>query len=391
MIAIIAAVPVFLLAEDNAKSGTVSVSESARNSLNLLLQSREDINSGEFLAIGYRTVTNVDGRAPDRQPSQITCHFDYPGGRWRYETREVKTMGLTPSSQITPEVLQQIKDKTYSPEQKTRNLIAVFARTPEYMVEWSSYGERGTSDHASPDITIRPADHQPDTFLVHPFSPAACGVVDWLDFEKGRSLSVVLARYEKESERIDSEIDTSGLVNVNYLSGSERRSIQIDPERGYSAVSMRRFMVDESGNAVSGNNSNLESSIAKWEKINNVWVPVRISVSRYVGRGFTHELAYDLDWKSVNDQKFEPALFTYKSFDGVWDGLDVHDRRVKPSLHIDTIGVKNFQTSSPKPGAVTVPVREESRFPVSWIVITNIGIVGVCIALIIVRKVRRFR
>jgi len=363
------------------------ISESAKKALELMQAAHAELRSGVFHAVGYHVITHRDGRPAIQYPSMVTCHFDFRNGCWRYETRDTKVMGVNSFADLTPEVVQQIKDKTFqSNNARPRNAIAMLARTPEYMVEWHSYGEREEPDHATSHVEIRKPDVRPDTFMLHPFSPESCGLFDSTGFEQGWGISEILKYYASRADSVDSEVDESGQVRVVYFRDRTRRVIVCDPEQGYSVVSTSLYDTDETGKRLVDIYTGSRESSAVWKNENGVRVPTQFSFSSSDGSGFTDGFTFDVNWEEINPERIDPHLFTYKSFQGVWDGFMVFDHRGGKIDHIDTIGkpfVKVYPAGhSAEPG----PPKPDRRSRMFWLLIANLVIGVGCVYFVLRRK-----
>ena len=354
---------------------TAVISDSVQKPLELMQTAHAELKSGVFHAVGYHVITHVDGRPPIQYPSEVTCHFDYRIGCWRYETRETKVMGVNSLSDLTPEIMQQIKDKTFQPNNaRPRQSIAIMARTPEYMVEWHAYGEREEPDHATSHVEMRKSDARPDTFMLHPFSPLACGLFDAIGFEQGWDIADNLKYFASRADSVDSDVDEAGRVRIVYSRDSTRCVILVDPEQGFSVIKTSLYDVDGAGVKSSDPNAGSKESNAVWTLQNDVRVPTKFSFSTSDGSGFTDGFTYDIEWKEVNPESIDPELFTYKSFQGVWEGFSVFDHRSGKIDHIDTIGkpfVKTYPADYRPEPAPPKPDHVASRF---WLLIVNLVI-----------------
>lgn len=366
---------------------TAVISDSAQKTLEVLQTAHAELKSGVFKAVGYHSITHTDGRTPIQFPSQMTCHFDYRIGCWRYETREIRVISVNSSADLTPEVVQQIKDKTFQPNnRRPRQAVAMYARTPEYMVEWQSYGEREEPDHATNHVEMRKPDARPDTAMLHPFSPLACGLFDANVFEQGWGMPEILKYYVSRAGSIDSDVDDSGRVRLIYSQAGARRVIVIDPEQGFSVVSMSLYDLDAEGQKWTDPKASNRESSAVWKIQNNVWVPTHLSISTYDGRGFTDAYTYDLNWEAVNPESIDPEMFTYKSFQGVWEGFKVFDHRSGKIDHIDTIGKEFVKIYPADHRPDPTPPKPDRRPWMFWLLIANLVIGVGCVFFVFRRK-----
>ena len=132
----------------------VTYTESARKIIDVMLSSRRELYSGTFNAIGDNEVTKAQ-MTTHKTSSEVSCDFDLRIGSWRYETHEPQVIGVNSSSELTPEVMQQINDRTFLPtNSRLRETVSFFARTPEFTVEWFSIGAQTEGPSASDVLAV---------------------------------------------------------------------------------------------------------------------------------------------------------------------------------------------------------------------------------------------
>ena len=362
-------------AHSEDQQANVSVSESAKKAIALLLSSRSDLHSGQFKASGYRKYVKASGDEAVQFPSEMSCDFDHRGGYLRYENRETQVVGLAKSKDLTQDVGQHKLGTFKSPDRLPRPTISMYARTPESMAEWYAIGDHAGNDKTQSQICIRHPDTSPMTSHVHPFSPTSVGILDFRSFESGLMPKGILDEYANWATSVETKIDASGRVQIEYSRDSARRVITLNPEQGYSPIAMSLFQVDDSGIRVAEPADGSEESTASWSFLNNVWVPKEFAISQTRTSG-TNSYRYAISWDAVNPEQLDPKLFTYQSFQGVWPGTLVFEQRDGKNEHIGTIGEQFVQmTVEDKPLRVTSP--KPDRRPVFfWLVLVN-SVVGI--------------
>lgn len=363
----------YSFSEDSLNPPVPFVSDEARTTLDMAISAREKLRSGVFQAAGYREIVHVDGRPPKQFPSQMSCHFDYGAGCWRYENHETQVISVISSlDSLSPDNAKANGDTKQNEGLRPRETVAYYARTPEYMVQWFSYGREAEPDHVTTNLEFWEPGKNPITFFLHPFSPSAPGFMNWNDLEMGNTASQIIDTERTECESIDSEVDQAGKVRLRFNRKHSRKEVLIDPEQGYAPIQMSIYAPTETGDKPSVPHDGSEESFVSWKLQNETWVPVHFKVSKAMGSGFTHSFSFDLSWETVNPIQIDPSVFTYQSFHDVWDGVQVFERRGGKAEHLATIGREFIQmtpVAEPLKITQTIPDRRTWTF---WFLLINL-------------------
>ena len=267
----------------------------------------------------------------------------------------------------------------------------MFVRSPEYMVEWFAIGRRD-EDHASVHLDIHEPDAPPSYRYLLPFDPSSAGLFNPVEFTVARTPPQIMEPLLADSVQTTVQTNAVGEIELTFMlfEGRLRRRFTIDPANGFTATRMEIVQFDESGQLEEL--PRLEST-ADWERRgDDVWVPVRISVVRHVPSGNRDAYEYDLHWESVNPSAFDDELFTWQSFEGVWDGTHVVDRRQGKLEHIDTIG-KPFVKIPSAAERAGVPLDQPKPLSPTryWLIVVNAIALGILGVILIVRGLRKRR
>jgi hypothetical protein len=108
----------------------------------------------------------------------------------------------------------------------------------------------------------------------------------------------------------------------------------IDRSRGFTVSRMEHVSLDGSGNVRDVPRINAS---AEWDYRDSAWVPVSIAGTMHHLDGSVFSYEFDLDWRSVNPPQIDAHRFRYESFEGVWNGTHVFERRPGRREYLDTI------------------------------------------------------
>lgn len=360
----------------------------ARQIVDALVEARAALKRGHFRAVGTVERVYTEQGIADVLPSEIEGIFDDERGLLRYETHGQWRSTISSSQNLTPEVVEQLKAGTFQGDPKVRNYLAMFARTPEYMVQWYAIGRHEDEDHATCLVEIEDSDKPPTYRYLLPFEPSAAGLFNPMEFTVRRNPAAILEPLLNDSTDTTVETMPDGQIKVSFLLFQDTliRSVTIDPARGFTATRMEITVLDEKG--VVKDLPRLEST-AQWEERNGAWVPVQIQVARYSADLDQEVYDYAIEWQAVNPEAFDERLFTYQSFEGVWDGTEVIERRDGQLAHIDTIGAP-FE-KIPTAGELVAQSLDQPQ-PMStlrvWIIVLNALALGAIGVWLIVRGLR---
>lgn len=368
----------------------------AANVLNELVTSRSRLVRGKFVAIGRIVTLNKEHRINDEFPSSVSCEFDHEHQCFRFVTKERHRSTLAPSSDLHQgKSVQTLADEySSSGAHKLRDSISMLVRNPNYMAEWFAIGRQDRTDRAQSNIQLFDRSARSKSRLLHSFDVAAAGVITVREFSLGTSLSDIVAEVLRTFPISTVESDPNGDVRAQFVIGSLKKVITIAKDYGYTVRRMEQFELDANGKR---KEFPYHEATATWKEYpGEVWVPESLTVSHHRGPETYKLVEYDLDWEAVNPDTVDESRFAYQSFEGVWDGTAVIERRNKQRVHIDTIGRPFVQIpfAADVEAATNLPiaakdVRKERRSIGLWLLAVNGVAVLVIVVVVWLRRARR--
>lgn len=314
------------------------VDADAAQALEKLQNARKDLSSGIFRAVGRisgtksgLTMSRTAFCAFDREKNLL--RFDTEGDRWI-----LVQSGTTATADSVKKTMTSLKEEPDTVP--LRYCVSRYAHTAEHFVEWHITGRQNEPNNSMTHVQIRELNEHPTRFLLDRFDPSAAGLIEPSEFRKWGTLSEILERYSSYSDTITAHDTDDGLVELVYSGAQVTITVTIDPAQGFTVQRMVRVTKDPDGTV---RDFPRASSEAKWEQIHETWVPtyLRAFVTYSADDARTRE--YDINWEKVNPESIDPALFTYKSFQGIWPGTHVFKKVGTEVTHIDTIGAEFHQ------------------------------------------------
>lgn len=307
--------------------------------LKTITEARSGLRRGIFSGSGEILDTS---ESPEPFINQIYCAFDNDTNSFRFDTRGFMDVAIAPASQLTPEVMEQIRQRTYQSHPKRNKLLSFVVSNPEYETGWSGIGESlRDPEHAMCHIGLRDPGKPSNEYHSAGFHVETAGLLITRQFgmlvdlpqawemalvNRGLTYSIELRVINEDELQVVSRDKGDVLV--------ERR-VTVNRTQGYTITGMEVVQLDESGQDMEV--PRRETS-ATWELKNSVWLPVRLSAKQvYVDE--TESCDYQLNWEAINPTSIDPALFRYESFvDDVWDGIKVYENRNGRRDYVTTIG-----------------------------------------------------
>ena len=363
--------------------------EEVERTIETIVSERAKLQRGVFRATA-RIVHAYDEQA--RQlPTKVYCVFDTPGKRWRFERRGQMLINIQPGSELTAEVIEEIRSGRFNGRARPRDFHTIQVRSPEYMTEWYCAGHPGEPNSVRTNIELRdPGQHT--TYRHHLlFHPSTVGLLEPSEFRRGgRSIEQILESFRERTPHVTLEVQPDGSLTLVFRGDRLRRTIWIDPAQGFTVRRMLFVALGDDGEPMEL--PRIEST-ADWELKQGVWVPVRFLTGYYHENGRVDAHECDLTWEAVNPpaDSLDPKLFTYQSFEGVWDYVRVFDRRSGERLYIETFGVPPEKFIGMKRGAgppAGPPPPEASTSRMLWLIVLNLVAVGFIAAFFVWQRSR---
>jgi hypothetical protein len=350
------------------------------NTVKMMIESRRELKSGSFRAVGLFSQYDASSDTTIEMPREVECIFDDPTDRFRYVSKGQSLINLAPSTELTPDLLDQIQAKKYKGSPKPRNVSSLIVRNSEYSACWYSVGVPGEPNNSvRSHIHLDPKESsQFDPFSFY-FPPSTAGLLNSPSLGVDTTIPKLFEYFDKfppHTVRSVEEIGGDRLLLV-YSSDRARREIEVNPERGYTVTRMAVIPIDQSGRPI--DSDKVVDTEAEWEQMANVWVPVSHKTRRVLPSQNIITFQYSIEWKFVNldSSGFNDEQFTYQSFDEVWDNVHVFDRRDGRIVHIDTIGAPFQQLSEERPVSANIDeVTGNRSHELLWLCLVNIGVVG---------------
>ncbi|QDU40813.1 hypothetical protein Mal4_51730 [Maioricimonas rarisocia] len=329
--------------------------------LTRLLDARQKSYSGEVTFEGQVGSEFVD-YPPFLARHEGTLTYDLRTASFFYEhTRECRVRVLAPGDHSLPDPDQ------VAPLYPVRHLCC---RNPDYLCTWTQ-----SSPNSSSGVSIRPPDYAPhdQACKSFPIDPLAVGLTEYQEWKVGKDAAAV-HEYWRTLEVTDFQ-EEDGRAVVSLANPGGRFTVTVDLDR----------MVPLSAESTTPDGIFHYRSEAKWESIDDVWVPVSffwsldVESEPYTGREWGE---YTFTWSRLNDD-FPPELFTYASFGELPFGTnDVHDTRGPETEYIghlqpDGSLVDMYTPPEKLPTAQPLEVRSERRW--IWLVWGNLAAIVVLV------------
>lgn len=253
-------------------------------------------------------------------PFKMIIVFDHEEQLYRYETWAKQPIGLV------SDVLQDGKPNGQRKMQTLNKLmITKMIRTPWNTIDWYQYGDELAG---SVRFTGAKGPIQNERYL-YPFDVRSAGFLSESSLTQDHKIEETFHNFFfKQSELVSSvtELD-NGLTQIEWNLNGLKRRMKIRTERGNTIESMEMSDPQKPGSV-----NPLFLSTAKWVKINDEYVPEKITVEHHYStkrndREF-RTIGYQLnfEWVSVN-KRLPSHLFNHMTFADVPDGTLIKDMR----------------------------------------------------------------
>lgn len=295
--------------------------------IDAMIDARHAVRTAEYDAQVHSLSVSKDGKEIHVSTS-IQCIFDQPNQRMLFNHSGDVYASLGDSAEFT--------SGSVMPGQEGRLLpfVAGYVRNDEYKADWWGIGDRKTPEHATSSISLFEPSAPPSMQHTTPLCVASLGVAMGREIRRGDSIRSILDDCQKWASVSFVGRDSSGRIELTFENSSLRRRFWINPARGFSCEEMRFTELDEKGNAKSDSGA---QAIAEWQMVGDVWVPVMATTSDAFGDGRGRDIKCSVTWASVNNE-IDEGRFTYKSIRGVWDGIEIVERRDGQMVQIGVVG-----------------------------------------------------
>jgi len=380
-----AAILVFLLSARPAYTQEETViSAEANHIINAVIKARESLASGIFQASISKTTIKEHDNFSEELSSELRCSFDIKTNRWRKEVNGEKRATIASSSELTAETIQQIKNKTFTHQPERLKFTAMYVRNPEYLAEWYATGESPATTHYTCHIQLMPPDASMRDRSLMELYPQSTGLCNQREYTLGKTPREVFDDYFLFVKQVDGKTDSEGIALLTLTYDEQERSIAIDSKNGWTPISMSTSTID-----LSGKRTIMEDTTAKWEERDGVWVPIATQIISIRPGGEIRDTHIDFEWTSVNPVSISNDVFTYQSFQGVWDGTKVLERRDGSDRHIDTIGEKHVEILPERivkqPLQQRAHAQQRNNFLI-WLIVANSIVAAMIVVIFLYRR-----
>jgi hypothetical protein len=347
--------------------------ETARLAVDGLINGREALITGQFTAVEWRWTGSPSDDIFARR--EIYCAFDTAEAQFRFDrTRKIR---VTEWSGAAPKDVSTLRKNAANASSHIKVLHAKYIRLAEKSLHWSSRGRY--------QVTIK----QPEDVLASagPFRVDCVGVITTGDLrglpDLQRLVDIFMGQDLRSVEKLE---NGEHLLVWDFADGSLRRRLWLDPRKDYAPT---RMEILEAGNGPESSSFKLiVTTVTAWDRINNVWVPVKST--HFEDRQGKELKSYEIDfsWSRVNenvpDEVFSVAGLKLDRFARVVDtrlGVPVVVEKILPN------NVKKRKTATPDAEAGNL----NDMRTTSWLLWFNLSVIAALTMFLLFRKLRKGR
>lgn len=293
----------------------------AQQMLSLVETSRSELRKGEFQGKGVRL---DDPNSNTTSSLSFKCSFDHERGLFRFDTDGDTMISLASSGLLNSNSSKSTRE-SYSKNLARRKTSSRILLTPEYATEWYAFGESvDDSGHATTYIELRDRSTALTGLGSVMFLPEVAGLMEQSSVGSFDSIPALMKTYRARASKTTLEHAGEEAIIVLDTHGKIQRRITVDVQAGYTISGMELVELDSGGKPL---DFPRKTSSATWEKRDSAWIPTSIQTRYLHGDGRAFGVDLTLNWTSVNSELADPKIFEYQHLDGVWDGVQVVERR----------------------------------------------------------------
>lgn len=323
----------FVLLCGASKADAAQAGDEAADFVSRIIAEREKLRRGHF-SVQFSCDEVTEDDAVINFTGNLRTWFDLDNDYVRTERQGNAPIDLRSSTELTAELLDEMHSGKFTTAPKVVPFVSLYLRNSDYSATWEGIGT-ASEQLARTNVGLHAPFEKLNTGLLAPLAISGAGL--FRGQELGAGLGVKEITLDWASRALSSRVVkmSGGLLALVHVGEEFRRTTEVDPGKDYACLRTVIEQLGEDGVVVPAPRC---ESIAEWEEINGVWVPVRIQINETNRNGRSRKTIGTISWKSVNDPPFSPSVFELPSIEGVWAGVDVYDRRETPPKYLSTYG-----------------------------------------------------